>query len=145
MNLRALGFGDLPQLLSLESRLFTADDYPLSRRAMRYHLQRGNFFVGMFEGERLCGYLLGFTYPHSGRIYSIAVDHDFRGKGIAKRLIDAAADHYRAGGKKRLLLEVRTTNAAAVALYGQAGFQTSKRLEGYYADGGDALKMVKAL
>jgi hypothetical protein len=42
-------------------------------------------------------------------------------------------------------LEVHATNAAACQLYTTAGYSVTQRLTRYYADGDDALKMVKAL
>lgn len=55
-------------------------------------------------------------------IHDIAVVPAWRGRGVARRLLDAIAGHARALGCCRLTLEVRSDNAAARSLYRRAGF-----------------------
>ena len=55
-------------------------------------------------------------------------------------------DTARAAGAQHLLLEVRADNAAALALYGAAGFaQISRRRRYYQPDDVDALILRKEL
>ena len=45
-------------------------------------------------------------------------------------------------GGKQCYLEVRVTNQEAIALYKQMGFEVSRTIHGYYADGEDAFVMT---
>jgi ribosomal protein S18 acetylase RimI-like enzyme len=58
-------------------------------------------------------------------IHDIAVLPAWRGRGIARRLLDAIAQHASALGCCRLTLEVRSDNAPGRALYRRAGFVTA--------------------
>jgi ribosomal protein S18 acetylase RimI-like enzyme len=55
-------------------------------------------------------------------IHDIAVLPAWRGRGIARRLLDAITQHASALGCCRLTLEVRGDNTPARALYRRAGF-----------------------
>jgi ribosomal-protein-alanine N-acetyltransferase len=46
---------------------------------------------------------------------------------------------------KQCFLEVRITNEPAVNLYKKLGFQVTRTLKGYYADGEDAYLMSREL
>ncbi len=75
----------------------------------------------------------------------IAVATDQRRLGIADALMRhliASAMHE---GMRMLMLEVKHSNHAAIALYHKHGFASIARRAGYYKDSGDALIMRRAL
>ena len=72
-------------------------------------------------------------------ITTIAVRPEYRGRGHARALIGAALAAY--PNASHVHLEVRPTNAAAVALYESLGFGTTGRRPRYYGDE-DALLMT---
>jgi len=51
----------------------------------------------------------------------------------------------RAYGAKQWYLEVRVTNEEAIALYKKLGFEVTRTVHGYYADGEDAFVMSRDL
>lgn len=51
-----------------------------------------------------------------------------RGSGVAQALVGAAADHARAEGRRRLLLEVAHENRRAWAFYERLGFRATGRV-----------------
>lgn len=57
-------------------------------------------------------------------ISNVAVLPAYRGRGIAGQLMDKAIDHIRQRRGKYILLQVRSDNQVAVALYRHRGFQT---------------------
>ena len=65
---------------------------------------------------------------------NIAVDPEHRGRGIAtmllERLFELTADDARRG----YTLEVRVSNASAIALYERLGFESRGVRRGYYTD-----------
>jgi ribosomal-protein-alanine N-acetyltransferase len=85
---------------------------------------------------------LGLTgIVKKGHVVSIAVMPEHRRKGIAKALMTVAMEGMRQYNAKQCYLEVRLTNEAAVELYKKLGFEISRTVHGYYADGEDAYVM----
>lgn len=56
--------------------------------------------------------------------FAIGVEQSFWGKGIARKMMEAAMDFCRQAGIEQLELEVRTDNTPAIRLYQSMGFQT---------------------
>ncbi|MGJ8514933.1 GNAT family N-acetyltransferase [Carnimonas bestiolae] len=83
--------------------------------------------------------------PFDIEIEMLAVAHQWRRRGVARQLVAAAQARLHEEQRERLLLEVRASNAPALALYQQCGFALDGRRRGYYPtpDGGreDALLM----
>jgi ribosomal-protein-alanine N-acetyltransferase len=78
-------------------------------------------------------------------VVSIAVMPEHRRKGIAEALMTTAMEGMRKYNAKQCYLEVRVTNEAAVGLYKKLGFEISRTVRGYYADGEDAYVMSRKL
>jgi hypothetical protein len=79
------------------------------------------------------------------RLYSIAVAPHAGGRGIGAMLLAAAEEAAVARDCHIMRLEVRETNAAAIARYRKSGYREFGRRLGYYEDGGDALRFQKRL
>ena len=95
-------------------------------------------------GAGLVGYLIVSRYVDAWHVMNVAVDPDHRGRGIAtmllERLFELTADDARRG----YTLEVRVSNATAIALYERLGFEARGIRRGYYTDNReDALIMWK--
>ncbi len=78
----------------------------------------------------------------TGRIYAVAVDPDGRGMGVGQKLMTELLDGLRRRGARRVFLEVRADNVAAIALYRKLGFVEVGRFYHYYATGMHALRMM---
>lgn len=79
-------------------------------------------------------------------IYNIAVRASLRRMGLGNLLLFHALDAARRAGIARALLEVRPSNAAALALYASAGFAVCGCRKKYYKDSGeDALILARGL
>lgn len=77
-----------------------------------------------------------------GYIGMLAVDKNFRGRGIAKKLITLAIDMMIKEKCDEIMLETECSNAAALHLYENMGFIRMKRLFRYYLNQGDAFKLI---
>jgi [ribosomal protein S18]-alanine N-acetyltransferase len=145
-SLRRAHVDDLPGLLALERASFSGDR--LSGRQLRYHLghSRNRMLVAACGG-RVVGAALVFLRKDSdlARLYSMAVAADARGHGLGAALLQAAEDAARDAGARRLRLEVRSDNNAAIALYAKGGFRVFSQRPAYYEDGCAALRMEKSL
>ncbi|MGB7256795.1 MAG: GNAT family N-acetyltransferase [Pseudolabrys sp.] len=137
---------DLEGLTALEDLLFTTDR--ISRRSFRHFLTTPNaaLIVAGRAGE-LAGYALVLFHPRSAaaRLYSIAVEPRFAGHGAGPLLLAAAESAAGKRGYALMRLEVRVSNAAAIALYRKAGYRQFGQRAGYYDDGEDALRFDKPL
>lgn len=137
---------DLAELVALERASFASDR--ITRRSFR-RLVRAPSVVLLVcrSGIDLAGYGLVFFRRENSiaRLYSIAVAPSYRGQGVAGQLLARMETEARARGCDRFRLEVNADNSAAIHLYRRLGFRTFARIEGYYGDGGDALRMQKDL
>lgn len=96
-------------------------------------------------GEQVIGYLCLMSLFEEAQIMNIAVAPQQRGRGVGRRLVELAISTARAKGAETLVLEVRESNAAAIALYEAFGFVRYFVRKGYYEGKEDALLMEKAL
>ena len=80
-----------------------------------------------------------------GHVVSIAVSSEHRRKGIGEALVSKAMEAMKLYNAKQSYLEVRVTNDDAIRLYKKLGFEVSRTMHGYYADGEDAHVMTKKL
>jgi len=113
-------------------------------------------FVVAEEDDKVVGYIMcrvevGFSnfglsgLVKKGHIVSVAVLPEHRRKGIGEALVARAMEGIRAYGAKQWYLEVRVTNEEAIALYKKLGFEVTRTVHGYYADGEDAFVMSRDL
>ena len=101
-------------------------------------------YVAERDGK-LVAYVLGRVIPPEGEIYRIATLPEYRGRGIAYRLLCYAYKTELGHGLETLFLEVRSKNAAALALYRSFGFVNMGVRKRYYRDPeDDAVVMIKA-
>ena len=80
-----------------------------------------------------------------GHVISLAVLPNHHRKGIGYQLMREATQamvNYKA---KECYLEVRESNIPAVNLYKKLGFETTRAIRNYYADGEDAFLMAAQL
>ncbi len=74
------------------------------------------------------GTLIGFSAygPHSDAdtltLHKLYVDAAFRGKGCARKLVEAASEHARTSSHNSVILRVNKRNRAAIAAYQRMGF-----------------------
>jgi len=79
-----------------------------------------------------------------GKIASIAVLEEHRGRGIGKALLKSCEESLRSLGLSLFTLEVDVDNEAAVNLYTSNGYLINGVIEGFYSDGRDAYSMSKS-
>lgn len=137
---------DLDALVSIEDRCFDSDR--LSRRSFRYLLTKGNAVTLVEEEDgvvRGYGMLLFNVGTSLARLYSFAVDPDYRERGVATALFKAAEEAAVERDCIFLRLEVRRDNQPAIQLYRKLGYKQFGVLEDYYEDHMEALRFEKAL
>jgi ribosomal-protein-alanine N-acetyltransferase len=94
------------------------------------------------EEGGVVGYCLSWHVADELHILQVATTALRRRKGIGRALVDESLAYSVAEHVRLVLLEVRRSNAAAIALYRRVGFVASHVRRGYYTDGEDAVEMV---
>ncbi len=96
------------------------------------------------DGERVAGYVGSQTVLGEADMMNLAVHEEYRRRGLGRQLVQALVERLAQQGCRMLLLEVRVSNAPAIALYEQLGFrQVGRRPNYYFKPREDALIMRK--
>ncbi len=88
--------------------------------------------IGYPPDTRIAGYVIAFSVVEDAELLNVAVEAKFRGRGLAGRMLDAVLFELSGRGVRTAFLEVRESNAAALALYGSRGFTEIGRRRNYY-------------
>lgn len=132
-SIRSLAYSDLPQVIAIERRAFPT---PWSLAMFVLELSKpSGVCLAAIEGDQVLGYLVCSKYDRVWHLMNIAVDPAARRRGLASRLLDAMLE--RAGYEGSYTLEVRTSNAPAIALYERFGFRAAGTRPRYYQDTGE--------
>ncbi len=97
------------------------------------------------EADELLGAIVGQCVVDEAEIHEVAVAHEARRKGCGTKLVEAFTTSVHQRGAHQCSLEVRAGNLPAIALYKSMGFQNCATRRAYYADGEDAIVMIRSL
>ena len=95
--------------------------------------------------QAIVGYVVYWLMGEECQILTLAVDIPFRGLGYGKALVQQAVRDSIQGQAKRVVLEVRKSNDAAIQLYHGNQFLITHVRKGFYSDGEDAYQMMLEL
>ena len=130
MIIEKMNSAHVPQIAQLEKLCFSD---PWSENSIASELDnRLSHWLVALEGDKVVGYVGSQTVIDASDMMNIAVHPDFRRRGIAEALIIALEEQLRHRGSKMLLLEVRASNAPAIALYEKLGFSQVGLRKNYY-------------
>jgi len=136
--------GDISGVMRIEKASFPA---PWPRVAFLEEIHNPYARIVLAGRDQLIsGYICYWILGEELLINNLAVDPARRRTGLGRRLLRHAFDEALDAGCGSAYLEVRPSNAAALALYADFGFHAIQRRRGYYSDTGeDALVMRAAL
>ncbi|MHC1635838.1 MAG: ribosomal protein S18-alanine N-acetyltransferase [Candidatus Methanospirareceae archaeon] len=105
------------------------------------------FFIAVPSEEytKIMGFVGGSIRMNQGHISGIAVEREYRRRGIGSRLLETAEEKFKRDGFDKVTLEVRKSNIGAIRLYEKQGYKKAYIIKGYYADGEDAIVYEKIL
>lgn len=138
---------DLPELERIETISFSSER--ISHRSFRRMLTRAHATLLVEDpgdgGPRGYALVLYNRATALGRLYSIAVAPEHRGRGVARALLAAAEADALANNCVALRLEIRVDNQASLSLFRRAGYRSFVEVPDYYEDHAAALRFEKDL
>ena len=141
VEIRPLAYADLPAVIAIERRSFPAP-WSLAMFVLELSKPAGNCLAAVHDGE-LIGYLFCSRYHTVWHVMNIAIDADYRRKGVATAMMERLLAE--TGEGERYTLEVRVSNAEAIAMYESFGFRSAGVRRRYYHDNNeDALIMWRS-
>lgn len=144
--IRSATAGDVTAIADLEDEALGIDAWSegLVREGVLGALPTIHYLVAEQDGV-LAGYAVASVVADIAELQRIAVQPGLRRDGHASALLEQVVTLARDGGADRVLLEVRETNAPALAFYASRDFVEVDRRPRYYRDGSTAVVMRRAL
>ena len=134
----------LPQIQKIEQQSFSV---PWTETMLRLQLEPDShiFLTAESEGD-VIGYIGMMFVLDEGYISNVAVHPLWRRRGVADALLSALEERARKKMLSFLTLEVRESNAPAIALYAKHSFRAVGRRKNYYEKPAeDAILMTRTL
>jgi ribosomal-protein-alanine N-acetyltransferase len=132
IDIRRLQLRDLTAIEKIERSAYPT---PWSRSMFAGELSKpSSICLGAFEDEVLLGYLITSRYVDAWHVMNVAVAPDRQRRGIASALLGRLFELTNEDDRRGYTLEVRVSNAGAIALYEQLGFEQRGVRRGYYTD-----------
>ena len=132
VNVRSLRPSDLDAVERIERGSYPT---PWSRSMFAGELAKpSSVCLGAFQGADMLGYLIVARYVDAWHIMNVAVDEGFRGRGIARGMLERLFELTVGDVERGYTLEVRVSNETAIDLYQRLGFVETGVRRGYYTD-----------
>nr|WP_169065599.1 ribosomal protein S18-alanine N-acetyltransferase [Candidatus Accumulibacter phosphatis] len=117
-------------MLAVEQRIYP---FPWTRGNFVDSIAAGYSVWGCRLAAELIGYFVVMLAVDEAHLLNLSVSEKWQGAGFGAHLLRHAIASARRAGATVLLLEVRPSNARALALYQHFGFQQIGVRRGYYA------------
>ena len=143
--IRVMKHEDLAHVSDIERRSY---DFPWSHGVFRDCLLAGYQCIVLERDGEVAGYGILSVAAGEAHILNLCIEPSYRSHGYGERLLDDILFRARASSVREIFLEVRPTNAHALALYKKKDFhQVANRPAYYQAHQGreDAAVLAKKL
>lgn len=122
---------DIPYLEAILQQ--TSEAAPWSSRLLGEALtSHPPYFLAARQGKEIVGFIVGHRAMDQGEILNLAVISRFRRQGFGKALVQQLLQMFGRDGVVEAYLEVRRSNAAAIAFYRRLGFRQVGERPAYY-------------
>jgi ribosomal-protein-alanine N-acetyltransferase len=142
---RRMTAADLDAVVAIEDSIYP---HPWTRGNFSDSLQAGYHCWIVERGGTVSGYTVVMIAPGEAHLLNLSVAAPWQRQGMGRELLRFVLKLARDYGASRILLEVRPSNEAAIALYSAAGFAGIARRRAYYPAGEgreDALVFERSL
>lgn len=130
IHLRWMIDRDIDEVVAIERRSF---EFPWTEQEIRQFRQQRNGFGFVVEhDERVVGFVLYEVHPHRLHVVNLAVQPEFRRRGVGATMVRYLVDKLSAQRRNRIVLEVRERNLDAQLFFRAMGFHAVKVLRDFY-------------
>jgi ribosomal-protein-alanine N-acetyltransferase len=134
VDIRPMHELDVPVIVAIERDAY---QFPWSEGIFRDCLRVGYACRVVDIGGDMAGYGIMSVGAGEAHILNVCIRNEYRGRGLARKLLLFLLDRARTSGMHEAFLEVRPSNTAAARLYHSMGFEQVGMRRGYYqASGG---------
>jgi ribosomal-protein-alanine acetyltransferase len=113
---------------------------------LKFAREEGSLALVLEINSEIQGFLIGRLSADQAELLNLAVAAAHRRKSAGKALLGHALGEWRSRNAKAVYLEVRESNAGAIAFYEKHGFTGAGRRKGYYHQPDEpALTLVRKL
>lgn len=147
IDIRLVKDSDLDSFLLIEEECFK-NPWNKEQLLYEFHDNPVNKIYVALDGDKLVGFINYMITFNSATISQIAVTEKYRKQGIATSLYEKMVSTFIKSGDDAvefITLEVRESNDKALSFYKKMGFDIVNIKKNYYADGENAIYMVKGL
>jgi ribosomal-protein-alanine N-acetyltransferase len=137
MKIRDYAKEDLQAVLAIQIECPQAAQWLAADYAHLANIQGQLLLVAEVEEEaawKVAGFAAFHQLLDDADLRNLGVAPEYRRRGVARALIEAACHRLEQTGTKRLFLEVRVSNEPALSLYHSLGFDFHSRRKNYYRD-----------
>ncbi len=132
--IRQMKLLDIKQVMELNQKILP-ENYPREFWIENFYKGKTHSLVVIYAGL-----IIGYVFCDENAIISLAIDEQFRNKGLGKQLLYNCLNTYTTAIK----LHVRVTNEIALKLYKSLGFIEEERIIEYYRNPvEDAFSMIR--
>ncbi|MDU1910641.1 ribosomal protein S18-alanine N-acetyltransferase [Fusobacterium sp.] len=130
---------NLLEIAEIEKEIFANTAFSMKQLEEMKEIERYRFFITKIE-EKVAGYIILYDTIDVWEIMKIAVNKEYRRKGIGEKMIK----YIFSLAQIPIMLEVRENNKGAIEFYKKSGFELIATRKNYYTDTGEtAYIMVK--
>lgn len=120
---------DVPVVVAIERSSY---QFPWSEGIFRDCLRVGYICRVAEVGSDIAGYGIMSVGAGEAHVLNVCVRDEYRGRGLARKVLSYLLDRARSAGMYEAFLEVRPSNTAAARLYHSLGFEQVGVRRGYY-------------
>lgn len=142
MKIEKMTYVHLDKVCEIEKMCFS---HPWSRQSLESELSNEtSLFFAALENNEVVGYIGMSVVLDEGYIFNVAVDENFRCRGVGSALVRELITYSKKNNLSFVTLEVRKSNENAAALYSKFGFiKVGERRDYYSSPKEDAVLMTK--
>ncbi|MBM7603608.1 ribosomal protein S18 acetylase RimI-like enzyme [Metabacillus crassostreae] len=105
-----------------------------SKEIVDNYLLKGSCFVMVYKEDIVGVVIITEVSQYENEIVNLAIQEKYRGKGLAKQLINSACDYSRKKGKKFIIVGTGNSSINQLALYQKCGFRIDYVKRNYFLE-----------